>query len=133
MITHLSHLTIFVKNQEEALRFYLEKLGFEKRMDATFGGFRWLSVAPAAQKEVQLVLLETRTMFDGQAAEKFESLMADGKIGGGVFCTDDCQRDYETLSARGVKFRGPPEKKPWGMQATFSDDSNNWFSLTQPR
>lgn len=133
MITHLSHITIFVKDQDEPLRFYTEKLGFEKRMDATFGGFRWLAIAPANQKEVQLVLLETRKMFEGAAAEKFESLMAEGKIGGGVFCTDDCQRDYETLSARGVIFRGPPEKKPWGLQATFSDNSNNWFSLTQPR
>lgn len=133
MITRLSHITIFVTDQNEALMFYTEKLGFEKRMDATFGGFRWLTVAPAGQKEVELVLLETRAMFDPASAEKFEGLLRDGKIGGGVFCTDDCQKDYEELKARGVEFRGPPERKPFGLQATFRDNSNNWFSLTQPR
>jgi catechol 2,3-dioxygenase-like lactoylglutathione lyase family enzyme len=133
MITRLSHVTVFVEHQDEALKFYTEKLGFEKRMDATFGGFRWVTVAPPRQKELELVLLEPRSMFDAATAKKFEALLREGKLGGGVFCTDDCQKDYEELSARGVNFKGPPEKKPFGIQATLSDNSGNWFSLTQPK
>lgn len=131
MITRLSHVTIFVQNQEAALKFYTEILGFEKRMDATFRGFRWVTVSPPQQKEVEMVLLEPRSMFDGPVAEKFEEMMRAGKLGGGVFHTDNCQKDYEELSAKGVKFKSPPEKKPFGIQATLVDNSGNWFSLTQ--
>lgn len=133
MITRLSHVTVFVDNQDDALAFYTGKLGFEKRMDATFQGFRWLTVAPPGQKEVELVLLEPRTMFPPEVAERIEALRREGRLGGGVFCTDDCQGDYEALQARGVEFRGPPEKKPFGLQVTLRDNSHNWFSLTQPR
>lgn len=133
MINRLSHITIFVKNQNEALKFYTEKLGFEKRMDASFGGFRWLTVAPPDQKEVEMILLCPGDMFDAAFAKKFEELMEAGKLGGGVFQTDDCRKTYEELKAAGVEFKGPPEKKPYGVQATFSDNSNNWFSLTQPK
>ena len=133
MITRLSHVTIFVKNQEDALKFYTEKLGFEKRMDATFNGFRWLTVAPPDQREVEMILLEPRAMFDAPVAAKFEALMREGKLGGGVLCSNDCQKDYEELQGRGVDFKSPPEKKPFGIQATLRDNSNNWFSLTQPK
>jgi catechol 2,3-dioxygenase-like lactoylglutathione lyase family enzyme len=133
MITRLSHVTVFVKNQDEALRFYLETLGFEKRMDATFQGFRWVTVAPPNQKEVELVLLEPKAVFDPAVAAKIEELMAAGKLGGCVFNSDDCQGDYERLKSKGVEFKGPPEKKPFGLQATFRDNSNTWFSLTQTR
>src|SRR3954452_20202533 len=112
MITRLSHVTIFVTNQEDALRFYTEKLGFEKRMDATFGGFRWLTVAPADQKEVEMVLLEPVAVFDSPVAQKFEELMREGKLGGCVLHSDDCQGDYDRLKAKGVEFKSPPEKKP---------------------
>lgn len=72
-------------------------------------------------------------MFAAPVADKFEALLRDGRLGGGVFCSDDCQKDYDELKARGVKFRSPPEKKPFGIQATLFDNSNNWFSLTQPK
>src|SRR3954451_10783707 len=133
MITHLSHVTIFVKNQDEALKVYTEKLGFQKRMDATFRGFRWLTVAPPNQKEVEIILLEPRSMFEAAVADKFETLMQEGKLGGCVLRSTECQKDYEELSARGVQFKGPPEKKPFGIQATLRDNSNNWFSVTQPK
>ena len=133
MITHLSHVTLYVTNQDEALQFYTEKLGFETRMDASFGGFRWLTVAPPGQKEVEMVLLEPRAVFDGPIAEKMEELMRAGRLGGCVFHTDDCRGDYERLVARGVRFKNEPTEKPFGVQATFCDSSNNWFSLTQTR
>ncbi len=133
MITHLSHVTIFVTNQDEAFEFYTKKLGFEKRMDASFGGFRWLTVAPPNQKEVEMVLLEPRKVFDADVTAKIEEVMRAGRLGGCVFHTDNCPADYERLAAKGVDFKAPPEKKPFGIQATFRDNSNNWFSLTQTR
>ena len=133
MITRLSHVTVFVQNQDEALRFYTEKLDFEKRMDATFNGFRWVTVAPPNQKEVELVLLEPAAVFEPSVAAKFQELMAAGKLGGCVLNSDDCQGDYDRLKARGVEFKGAPEKKPFGLQATFRDNSNIWYSLTQTR
>src|SRR3954465_5449850 len=103
MINRLSHFTIFVKNQDEALKFYTEKLGFKKRMDATFGGFRWLTVAPPDQKEVALILLDPRPLFDAAGAQKFEALMQEGKLGGCVLRSTDCQKDYEELKSHGVE------------------------------
>lgn len=133
MITHLSHVTIFVADQDEAFRFYTETLGFEKRMEASFGGFRWITVAPPNQKEMEMVLLEPGKVFDADVAEKIEQVMREGHLGGCVFHTDDCRGDYERLTAKGVKFKGPPETKPFGIQATFQDNSNNWFSLTETK
>ena len=115
------------------MKFYTEKLGFEKRMDAKFGGFRWLTVAPPNQKEVEMILLEPGSMFDAAFARQFEALMQEGKLGGCVLRSDNCQKDYEELKARGVEFKSPPEKKPFGIQATLRDNSNNWFSLTEPK
>lgn len=60
MITRLPHVTIFATNQDNALKFYTEKLGFEKRRDARLGGFRWVTVAPPNQQEVEMALLEPR-------------------------------------------------------------------------
>ncbi|MBX6770062.1 MAG: VOC family protein, partial [Actinomadura rubrobrunea] len=53
-------------------------------------------------------------------------------LGAGAFTTDDCQKTYEELSARGVEFIQKPEKRPYGIEALFRDNSGNWFSLTQP-
>jgi catechol 2,3-dioxygenase-like lactoylglutathione lyase family enzyme len=131
MITRLSHVTVFVENQDEALRFYTETLDFEKRMDATFNGFRWVTVAPRNQKEVEMVLLEPGAVFEPATALKFQELMAAGKLGGCALNSDDCQGDYERLKPKGVEFKSAPEKKPFGIQATFRDNSNTWFSLTQ--
>jgi catechol 2,3-dioxygenase-like lactoylglutathione lyase family enzyme len=133
MITRVSHVTVFVNNQDNAVRFYTETLGFEKRMDATFNNFRWVTVAPPKQQEVELVLLEPAAVFEPDVAAKFEELMKAGKLGGCVLNTDDCQGDYERLRAKGVEFKSAPEKKPFGVQATLKDNSNNWFSLTQTR
>lgn len=133
MVTRYSHATIFVRNQDDALEFYTEKLGFEKRIDASFDGFRWLTVAPPGQTEVQMALIEPRKIYEAEHAKKFEELMAHGLICGGVVQTDDCQKTYEELKAKGVVFTKAPEERPFGIQATFLDNSNNWFSLTQAK
>jgi catechol 2,3-dioxygenase-like lactoylglutathione lyase family enzyme len=134
MITKLSHATIYVLDQEKAYDFYVNKLGLEVRTDAPMGpGFRWLTVGPKQQPEMEIVLYEAKPgmALDEESAGHIRALLEKGKLGGGVFNADDCQKTYEELSARGVTFLQPPQKQPYGVEALFTDDCGNWFSLTQ--
>jgi catechol 2,3-dioxygenase-like lactoylglutathione lyase family enzyme len=131
----MSHTAIFVLNQQEALEFYTQKLGFEVRMDATMeGGFRWLTVGPKEQPDLEIILFEVKPgpMMDDVAARQFRSLIEQGKMGAGVFQTKDCRKTYEELKARGVQFLAPPQERFYGVEAILKDNSGNWFSMTQP-
>lgn len=132
MITRLARVTIYVHNQEEALRFYTEKLGLEKRSDVEFGpGARWLTVAPIGQSDFEIVLQEPVPAMHG---EEFAQTISE-RVGQGttwVFFTDDCRAEYETLKGRGATFSSPPQKQPYGIEAVFQDLYGNSFSLLQP-
>jgi catechol 2,3-dioxygenase-like lactoylglutathione lyase family enzyme len=135
MISRMSHTTIFVLNQQEALEFYTQKLGFEVRMDQTMdGGFRWLTVGPRTQPELEIILMEVKPgpMMDEATAQQFRTLIENGKMGAGVFQTSDCRRTYEELKAKGVQFLSPPQDRFYGIEAILKDNSGNWFSMTQP-
>jgi catechol 2,3-dioxygenase-like lactoylglutathione lyase family enzyme len=134
MITKLSHVTVFVNNQDEARDFYVNKLGFEVRTDQTMdGGFRWLTVGPKTQKELEIVLMEPKVgpMFDEEAAAAVRLLLKKGVLGSGVFEVDDCRKTYEELKAKGVQFAGAPEERFYGIEAIMKDGLGNWFSMTQ--
>jgi catechol 2,3-dioxygenase-like lactoylglutathione lyase family enzyme len=132
MIKALSHTTIWVLDQDEALDFYTEKLGFEVNTDATMDDFRWLTVNPPGQPEHELILLVPGPpMMDEQAAEQVKALVAKGALGPGAFETDDCRATYEELSKRGVNFLTAPTERFYGIEATLRDNSGNWFSMTQ--
>jgi len=134
MIKSIAHVNVYVLNQEKALDFYKNKLGFDVGDDMTIeGGFRWLTVNPKGQPQLQLVLAEPQEgpMFTNEAAIKIRSLIEDGAFGVGVFETDDCQKTYEELAAKGVEFFQPPIEQLYGVEAMGKDDSGNWFSLVQ--
>jgi catechol 2,3-dioxygenase-like lactoylglutathione lyase family enzyme len=134
MIKRMSHITIYVEDQERAHDFYVGKLGFEVRTDAKMdGGFRWLTVGPKGQPELEIALMQPKAgmSFDAESIAMIAELRKRGSLGAGVFQTDDCRKTYEELLARGVVFRSPPTEKPYGIEALFVDDSGNWFSLTQ--
>lgn len=135
MINALSHASIYVTDQDAALEFYTKKLDFEVRMDAKMDGFRWLTVGPKDQKDLEIVLmgLAVGPMTDEETVEQMKSLLAKGAFGAGVFRTADCKATYQTLKARGVEFMSEPQERPYGVEAVFKDNSGNWFSLTQPR
>ena len=135
MIQKLSHATIHVLDQDQALDFYTNKLGFEVRMDMTIeSGFRWLTVGPKSQPELELVLFPVKSgMFDESAAGHVRALLEQGALGVGVFDTADCRATYAELLAKGVDFISPPQEQPYGIEATFRDNSGNMFSLTQHR
>ena len=132
MITALSHTTIWVLDQDEALDFYTQKLGFELNTDATMDDFRWLTVSPPGQPDYELVLsVPGAPMMDEQSAEQVKALVAKGALGAGAFEADDCRATYDELSARGVTFLSEPTERFYGIEATFRDNSGNWFSMTE--
>ncbi len=134
MISKMSHATIYVTNQDQALEFYRDKLGFKVITDATMdGGFRWLTVAPNGQADFEIILMEPKPgfMFEEEAANQLRALITGGKLGAGVFDTANCQATYEELSAKEVEFLSPPQEQPYGIEAIFKDNSGNWFSLSQ--
>jgi len=113
-------LTIAVKDQDEALRWFTEKLGFEKRVDLVAPGMRWLTIAPRQQTEVEFVLASWFSDFVGKNAPC-------------VVETQDCHRTYETLRDRGVTFRQVPTDKPYGIEAVFEDLHGNRYALVERR
>lgn len=138
MIQRQSHSTIYVIDQEEALEFYRDALGFEVRTDMTMteeAGLRWLTLSPKGQPDLEIILMQIAAgpAFSAETAEELRSLVRSGAIGIGVFETDDIHGDYERLSKRGVEFVSPPEEQFYGTEAIVKDNSGNWFSLTQPK
>ncbi|WP_096087682.1 VOC family protein [Agaribacterium haliotis] len=134
MITSIAHATIYVLDQNEALDFYTNKLGFELGDDMSVeGGFRWLTVHAKSQKNFQLVLAEPKEgpMFSKESAEAIRSLIQQGAFGAGVFESEDCQKTYEQLAAKGVQFIQTPTQQLYGIEAMALDNSGNWFSLVQ--
>ena len=129
---------LWVNDQEEALAFYTTQVGMEVRMDVTLpelGNFRWVTVSPAAQPDMSIVLMPIPgpPMMDTETAEQVRSLMAKGYAGTVFLATDDCQASYEELKARGVEFVETPEERPYGIDASFRDPSGNNVRLTQVR
>lgn len=135
MIRRLSHATIYVSDHDEALAFYRDKLGFEVRNDVSLGDFRWLTVAPPDQGDLELVLMETQPsdMMDEETVGQLRELLAKGALGTGVFEVEDCRKTYEDLSSKGVEFVSEPSEQPYGVEAIMRDPFGNWFSMTQPR
>ena len=134
MIKSIAHMTVYVLDQDKALDFYKNKLGFEVGDDMTIeGGFRWLTVHPKSQPQLEIVLAEPKEgpMFSKESADKIRGLVEDGAFGVGVFETDDCFKTYDELVAKGVEFTRPPTEEFYGVEALGKDDSGNWFSLTQ--
>jgi catechol 2,3-dioxygenase-like lactoylglutathione lyase family enzyme len=132
MIDKLTHTTIWVLDQDEALDFYTHKLGFEINTDATLDDFRWLTVSPPGQKDHELILLEPGPpMMDEDSAEQVKALVAKGVLGAAAFETSDCRGTYTELSEHGVTFLSEPTKRAWGTEATWRDNSGNWFSMTE--
>ena len=136
MISKISHVNVWVDDQEEALAFYRDKLGLEVREDVTvpeMGNFRWLSVGPAGQPDVAFVLMEVPgpPMFEPETAEQLKSLLAKGALGALFVTTDDVQASYEELKSRGVEFTSEPTQMPYGIDAPFRDPFGNEFRMTQ--
>lgn len=135
MVQRLSHATVYVLDQDAAKDFYVNKLGFEVRMDGKMdNGFRWLTVSPKGQPDLQMILMQV----DGpnmqpETAKALRTLLEQGKFGAGVLQTNDCRKTYEELKAKGVEFLSPPKEQFYGIEAVLKDNSGNWYSMTEPK
>ena len=132
----IANAQLWVLDQEEALAFWTEKVGFEVRADVTLAemeGFRWLTVGPPGQEDVSVVLMAIpgEPMVDAVTQAQIRDLAAKGFAGTVFLATDDCRADYERLVARGVEFSEAPEERPYGIDAGFRDPSGNAIRLTQ--
>ncbi len=147
MIQKMSHATIYVLDQDVAKDFYVNKLGFEVKVDQSLPtGFRWLTVAPKGQSDLEIILMKVGSGGDfvkmkGGATEKngtkdaetIAALLKKGCFGPGAFQTSDCRKTYEELKAKGVEFVAEPKDHFYGVEAVFKDPFGNWFSMTQPK
>lgn len=132
VIQTLAVVSILVKDQEKALDFYVNTLGFVKKADIPMGpDARWLTVAPSDNTEVEIALVQPNMTFHG------EKLMARllKRVGHNPtwsYGTDDCRKTYEEYKARGVKFTSPPTEQMYGIEAVCQDLYGNSISIVQP-
>jgi len=135
MLNQLANVQVWVNDQEEALAFYTDKLGFEVREDVTvpeMGNFRWLSVGvPGQDVAIVLMAVPGAPVFDDETRQQILDLLAKGASGGLFFTTEDCRASYEELAARGVEFTQEPTDQPYGVDAGFRDPSGNQFRMVQ--
>ena len=135
MLKQLTTVQVWVHDQDEALAFYTEKLGFELRDDVTvpeLGNFRWLTVGVPGQ-EVAIVLMAVPgpPVFDEETRDQIKALVAKGAATGLFFSTDDIDATYGELTRRGVEFQQEPTQQPYGIDAGFRDPSGNQMRVAQ--
>ena len=121
--------SIHVDDQEKALQFYTEKLGFVKKADVSQGDYRWLTVVSPEEPEGTELVLEPN---DNPAAKTYQQALFEQQIPATMFHTADLQADYDRLVAKGVNFTVPLTKEAWGSMATLDDTCGNLIQLTQP-
>lgn len=128
---------LWVHDQEVALQYWTEKVGFEVRQDVSLpdidGLFRWLTVGPRGQDDVSIVLMAVPgpPVMDTATQEQVRELTAKGFAGTVFLTTEDCQATFEELRSRGVEFTEEPHQMPYGIDCGFRDPSGNSVRLTQ--
>jgi catechol 2,3-dioxygenase-like lactoylglutathione lyase family enzyme len=134
MLTNISLITLWVTDQDEAKRFYVDVLGFVEDTDVSMGdGFRWVTVHHPQHPELEVTLMVPGPPLDEEMAEAVRRSLAAGRMGGFGLTTDDCRGDYEKLSAQGVFFPQPPADRPYGIEAVMRDNSGNWLVLVEQK
>ena len=138
MLKQLTHVQVWVHDQDEALAFYTDKLGLELREDVTvpeLGNFRWLTVGVPGQSDVAIVLMAVPgpPVFDEQTRDQIKALVAKGVATGLFFASDDIRATYAELKNRGVEFQQEPTEQPYGIDAGFRDPSGNSMRVAQLR
>ena len=125
-ITRISHLTVYVHDQDEALCWYQDNLGFEVCMDDSklVPELRWLTISPAANRDTQIVLMPARN--DDERSRVGSNLIT-------VLNTDDCRGDMARLAANGVEIVEAPGEVPWGVSGIIRDLYGNPYNLVGPQ
>src|SRR5689334_17798755 len=125
---------VYVRDQDEALAFYVEKLGFRVHTDVRNGNYRWLTVQHPEQPSFQLGLFKPGPpVHDAATARTLDEVVAKGAMPPLVLVVDDCRAAYERLGARGVEFTQPPVDRYGAVDAGFRDPSGNGWKLIEAR
>src|SRR4051794_16584077 len=132
----IANAQLWVNDQDEALAFYTEKLGWEIRADVTLpemGDFRWLPVGPAGQEDFSVVLMAIpgAPVFEKETSEQLRAVVAKGVAAPIFLTTDDCHASYDELRARGVEFVDTPEGAPTATAPPSPDPRANPTRLPQ--
>jgi catechol 2,3-dioxygenase-like lactoylglutathione lyase family enzyme len=134
MISNISLVTLYVTDQDEAKRFYIDVLGFVEHTDVNMGdGFRWVTVAHPDHPELEVTLMVPGPPLDDAMADAVRRALASGTMGGFGLATTDCHKTHQELVAKGVEFLQPPADRPYGVEAVMRDNSGNWLVLVEPR
>lgn len=125
-INGITHVTLFVEDQQQALDWYVDKLGFKVVMDNSdvVPSLRWLTISPTGNPAMQVVLHQAHS-----AEEK-------SRVGSNlmtVLSTDDCVAEAKSLKAKGVEIVDPPSEVPWGISCIIRDLYGNPYDLVEPR
>jgi uncharacterized glyoxalase superfamily protein PhnB len=133
----VANAQLWVHDQEEALDFWTNKVGFEVRADISLpelGDFRWLTVGPPGQDDFSIALLTVPgpPVMDDETQKEVEDLMAKGFASGIFLNADDVQAAYEELKEKGVEFTEAPSERPYGIDSEFRDPSGNRIRLGKP-
>jgi catechol 2,3-dioxygenase-like lactoylglutathione lyase family enzyme len=125
---------IYVRDQEEALEFYVGKLGLEVHTDASNGGYRWLTVQHPEQPDFQLGLFRALApTVDEATAQTIDEVVAKGAMPPLVLVVDDCRATHARLQSAGVEFTQEPVERFGSVDASFRDPSGNGWKLIQAR
>jgi catechol 2,3-dioxygenase-like lactoylglutathione lyase family enzyme len=132
MIDRIGLVCIWVLDLDEALEFYVGKLGFSLQTDLEAEGTRFVLVTAPEQPDVPLMFaLPQPPLLDEVTAEQVKVLMAKGFLGPGGLVTKDCRKTVEELKARGVEVLEEPEQRFYGIDAGFRDPFGNQWRLTE--
>ena len=125
---------LYVRDQDEAVAFYVEKLGFRVETDAQNGDYRWLTVQHPDQPSFQLGLFTPGPpVLDDATARTLREVVAKGAMPPLVLVVDDCRAAYDRMHARGVEFTQEPVKRYGSVDASFRDPSGNGWKMIEER
>jgi catechol 2,3-dioxygenase-like lactoylglutathione lyase family enzyme len=134
MSQHIEVVGLYVRDQDEALQFYVEKLGFRVHTDARNGDYRWLTVQHPDQPSLQLGLFTPQApLVDAATARSLQEAVAKGAMPPLVMMVDDCNEAHQRMNARGVEFTQEPVERYGAVDASFRDPSGNGWKLIEPR
>ena len=134
MKQHINTVGLYVRDQDEALAFYVDKLGFQVHTDVRNGAYRWLTVQCADQPSLQLGLYKPGPpVHDAATAQALEQIVAKGAMPPLVLHVDDCRASYDRLSGRGVEFTQEPVDRFGTVDAGFRDPSGNGWKMIQAK
>ena len=131
MPNRITHTQVYVLDQDEALDFYVGKLGLELGTDADLGNMRWLTVTVPGRPDHEIVLASPDMGHDAETAAAIGDLVTRGAGSGLIFSVDDCRATYEQLQGKGIEFTQEPTEHFYGIDCGLRDPFGNPLRFTQ--